>query len=359
VRRVRRRGAAVGRITKKEKVMGSVRLIGALVLMLPVALAAQQAPRASDSVFAQAQRLVAEGRGEEGRALVERTLASAPAGSSEYAAALYWRGVMAPTAAEAERDLRRVIVEFSLSPNADDALLRLAQLEIARGDRVRATEHLERLLAEHPTSDVRPRAQLTIARMQLDAGQLAPACAQLRDAAANTPATEIELRNQIAFMQQRCTGVPNNPNVAETRSSNGEAVAQTPRRRTAPRQAPGPVDTAIAQTHTAAAPQSDSATATRPAPSIAQPAPAAATSATASSGGRFSVQVGAFSTRAQADKVRQALSGRGYSARVVPGPRDLFRVRVGHYADRDGAGTALATMKRSGVDGIVVEVEPR
>ena len=71
------------------------------------------------------------------------------------------------------------------------------------------------------------------------------------------------------------------------------------------------------------------------------------------------MQVGAFSTRAQADKVRQALTERGYAARVVPGPRDLFRVRVGHYPDRAGAGTALATMKKGGLNGIVVEAEPR
>ena len=196
--------------------MGTARFLGALALMLPLALTAQDAPRGNDSVFAQAQRLVAEGRGEEGRALVERTLAQAAAGSPEYAAALYWRGVMAPTAAEAERDLRRVIVEFPLTAHADDALLRLAQLEIARGDRVRATQHLERLLTEHPTSDVRPRAQLTMARMQLDAGQAATGCATLRDAAAAAPATEIELRNQITFLQQRCTGTPRDSRVAET-----------------------------------------------------------------------------------------------------------------------------------------------
>jgi len=343
--------------------MGSVRLIGALVLMLPAALAAQDAPRASDSVFAHAQRLVAEGRGEEGRALVERTLASAPAGSSEYSAALYWRGVMAPTAAEAERDLRRVIVEFPLSPNADDALLRLAQLEIARGDRVRATEHLERLLAEHPTSDVRPRAQLTIARMQLDAGQLAPACAQLRDAAANTPATEIELRNQIAFMQQRCDGVPADTRVAETRTSNGQAVSSASARRPARRPASGPVDTAVAQVRPATNQPSTKADDDAAAVAAAERPPATSsppvTTASTSSGGRFSVQVGAFSSRAQADKVQQDLVGRGYEARVVPGPRDLFRVRVGHYSDRVHAGTALATMKKTGVDGIVVEAEPR
>lgn len=323
--------------------MGSIRLIGALMLLVPAALAGQGASRASDSVFAKAQRLVAEGRGEEGRALVEKTLAEAPAGSPEYAAALYWRGVMAPTAAEAERDLRRVIVEFPLSPNADDALLRLAQLEIARGDRVRATEHLERLLNEHPTSEVRPRAQLTMARIQLDAGQLAPACAQLREAAANTPATEIELRNQIAFMQQRCSGVPADARVAETRSSEGEALSRRPVRR----EAAGPVDTAGA------------AAAINVSSGSGQPAAPTATPAPTASSGRYSVQVGAFSSRAQADKVRQDLAGKGYAARVVPGPRNLFRVRVGRYADRDGAGAVLAELKKGGMDGMVVEAEPR
>jgi cell division protein FtsN len=345
-------------MTTKEMVMGTVRFLGILALVLPLAIAAQDAPRASDSVFAQAQRLVAEGRGEEGRALVERTLASAPAGSHEYAAALYWRGVMAPTAAEAERDLRRVIVEFPLSPNADDALLRLAQLEIARGDRVRATQHLERLLTEHPSSDVRPRAQLTIARMQLDAGQAATGCATLREAAASTATTEIELRNQIAFLQQRCTGAAVDTRVAETRTSRGDVAPSRPR------QAAGPVDTAAATSAPPATIEDAGTRRTAPAttkpaapPPADAPAPAAATAASGSAG--FSVQVGAFSARAQADKVTKDLTARGYSARVVPGPRDLFRVRVGRYAERARADAALATMRQRGLDGLVVEAEPR
>jgi cell division septation protein DedD len=340
-------------MTTTEKVMGTLRILG-LALVLPAMLAAQESPRGSDSVFAQAQRLVAEGRGEEGRALVERTLASAPAGSAEYAAALYWRGVMAPTASEAERDLRRVIVEFALSPHADDALLRLAQLEIARGDRVRATQHLERLLTEHPTSEQRPRAQLTIARMQLDGGQAASGCATLREAAASAPASEIELRNQIAFLQQRCAGTPADTRVAETRTSPGDVAPSTPRK------ASGPVDTAVAKP--AAPPASvDDAAARRTAPATTKPAapPPAAASAPSSGSAGFSVQVGAFSSRAQADKVQKDLAARGYTVRVVPGPRNLFRVRVGRYPDRARADAALATMKQSGMNGMVVEAEPR
>jgi cell division septation protein DedD len=329
--------------------MASVRWIGALLLVLPLALAAQDSPRADDSVFAQAQRLVAEGRGEEGRALVERTLASASAGSAAYAAALYWRGVMAPTAAEAERDLRRVIVEFSLSPHADDALLRLAQLEIARGDRVRATEHLDRLLAEHPTSNVRPRAQLTMARMSLDAGQIASGCAQLRELAASSGPGEIEIRNQVTFLQQRCSG-----DQAGTRVAGATSPASRPpvSARTPPnRQASTQVDTSVAEGRIdPVAPRVTYGAAGTPAPRAAAPA-------TGSAG--FSVQVGAFSSPEQATKVQRELTGRGYQARVVPGPRDLHRVRVGRYPDRAAADAALGRMKSSGVTGMVVEAEPR
>ena len=131
--------------------------------------------------------------------------------------------------------------------------------------------------------------------------------------------------------------------VAETRSSNGEAP---PARRPVRRQASGPVDTAGA-TRAVNVSSGDS-----------QPAATEQASLPPSSGG-FSVQVGAFSSRAQADKVQQDLSGKGYEARVVPGPRNLYRVRVGVYADRDGAGSALAALKQSGMDGMVVEAEPR
>ncbi len=324
--------------------MPSVRWIGALLLVLPLALAAQDSPRADDSVFAQAQRLVAEGRGEEGRALVERTLASAPAGSAEYAAALYWRGVMAPTAAEAERDLRRVIVEFSLSSHADDALLRLAQLEIARGDRVRATEHLNRLLAEHPNSNVRPRAQLTMARMTLDAGQTASGCAQLRELAASSGPADIEIRNQVTFLQQRCSGAQADTRVAGAASPASRPPA--PARAPPNRQASAQVDTSVAEGRIDPV-----------VPAAATPRPTATAPAAGSLG--FSVQVGAFSSPEQANKVQRELAGRGYQARVVPGPRDLFRVRVGRYADRAAADAALGRMKSSGLSGMVVEAEPR
>ena len=71
-----------------------------------------------DTLFLRARRLVAGGNGAAGRALVDSALTAAAAGSTEYATALYWRGALSSTAADAERDYRRVIVEFPFSPHS-------------------------------------------------------------------------------------------------------------------------------------------------------------------------------------------------------------------------------------------------
>jgi cell division septation protein DedD len=72
------------------------------------------------------------------------------------------------------------------------------------------------------------------------------------------------------------------------------------------------------------------------------PAPAAVTPA----GGWF-VQVGAFRSRAGADKVVSDLSARGHKAFVSPSG-GLNRVRVGPFADKAAADTAAAQIERLG-----------
>ena len=113
---------------------------------------------ATDSVFKRARRLVSEGDGATGRAIVDSMVRASAEGTPAYGDALFWRGALAETAADAERDYRRVIVEYPLSPYADDALLSLAELEQARGDRTAAYQHLQRFVREHPMgSAARPR----------------------------------------------------------------------------------------------------------------------------------------------------------------------------------------------------------
>jgi len=175
---------------------------------LSAALAAQQrASTPPDTLFQHAQHLVAEGHGDAGRAIVQAQLDSATAGSPRYLEALYYRAALASTAADAEPDLRKIIIEYPLSPWTADALMRLSQLELARGDNAQAQEHLLRVVTEHPDSPSRGRADFWLGRLYFASGNAAAACARLADGLRGTPSTQVELRNQMDYLNQRCAGV--------------------------------------------------------------------------------------------------------------------------------------------------------
>src|SRR5689334_15320358 len=141
--------------------------------------AAKQPPNAvaPDTIFAHARQLVLEGNGPTGRAIIDSVIGQTPAGTPRYAEGLYWRALLASAAAAAERDYRRIIVEYPLSPRVGDALFSLAQLEMARGDREGATMHLERFMLEHPESSDRARAGLALSRMLIEGGRVPRGCA--------------------------------------------------------------------------------------------------------------------------------------------------------------------------------------
>ncbi|HEX6807083.1 MAG TPA: SPOR domain-containing protein [Gemmatimonadaceae bacterium] len=267
-----------------------------------------------DTIFRAAQRLAAEGRGDSARALVGQKLDAAPPGSPAYVDALYWRAVVAATAADAERDLRTIIVTYPASARSADALMRLAQLELARGDRDQAVAHLKRIVVEHPDSPNRPRAAFWVARTLLDEGNLPAGCARLADASRLTPASEVELANQIGYLQQRCQGV----------DTTAKATA-----------APAPSRSATSAPTPPAAPQAASGT---------------------SAHGRYTVQVAAFSTLASANGLRDVLVARGYPARVV-GTAKPFRVRVGRYATRADADAAARAMRAKKLTAYVTSAE--
>jgi cell division septation protein DedD len=269
---------------------------------------------AGDTIFRVAQRLAAEGQGDSARALVGQRLNTVPPGSARYVDALYWRAVVAATAADAERDLRTIIVTYPASARSADALMRLAQLELARGDRDQAVAHLQRIVVEHPENPNRGRAEFWIARTLLDEGNMPTGCARLADASRLTPASQVELANQISYLDQRCQGV--------------DTTAQT----------------------AASRPASHAAS---PAPTT--PAPSAVTSGTSNTG-RYTIQVAAFSTLASATGLRDALVARGYPARVV-GTAKPFRVRVGRYATRAEANAAAGAMRAKKFTAYVTSAE--
>ena len=293
-------------------VLGSPITLVAFGVLALLARPSRADGQATDSVFQRAQQLVAAGNDSAGRAVVDSVLAARTEGTLEYAEAVFWRARLSRTAAAAERDYRRISVEYPLSPRAAESLLLLAQLEMTRRDRAGARAHLARLQREHPTSPFSARASLTLARLAFDDNDLPAGCAAVNAAREGLTAGDVELRNQLDYFRPRCANValrdPNAPSsvVADT----------TP---------PVPVET---------------------------------TTAVPAGRREFSVQVAAYETRAAADALAKRLSDRGYTARVV-GDRNPFRVRIGRYATRERAAEAVRELSRSNVRGLVVEAEPR
>jgi tetratricopeptide (TPR) repeat protein len=290
-------------------------LILVALLLAPTIRAQQPDSTVSDSTFLVAQRLVAEGRGDEGRAIVARALAAAPEGSSRYVEALYWRAALASTAADAERDYKRIVIEYSASRRSESALVALAQLELARGDRTQAMQHLERVIREHPTGPSRARASFWMARVHFDEGNFPRACARLEDSRRHTPTEAVEMRNQLDYYAQRCEGVDTTVVVRATITDSTRAMPARPG--------------AVATT----------------------PGRASTTRSSA-----YTVQIGAFASRRDADARQRQLQARGHGARVVK-VGTLWRVRIGRYSSRQSAAEAARSLKAQRIEAFVTEAE--
>lgn len=275
---------------------------GAVVVWIafPPAVHAQQEV---DSALARIERMIMAGDRAAARGVTDSLLAALPPESPRVADVLYWRAASASNAADAERDYLRISVEHPLASRAPDALLALAQLEFARGDRAAARRRFDRLLRDYPTGRHVTRASLWSGRLAIEDRDVAAGCATLAAARPQVPAADVELANQFDYFLNQCARLPATPD-----------------------------------------------TATRGAP---------AAGATAAPG--FSVQVAAYSARRQADALAARLKARGFDVRVahLPGGQVPYRVRIGRYATRADATAALRRVRNAGLNGIVVEAEPR
>src|SRR5512133_2896355 len=280
--------------------------------------AASASAQAGTDVFARARRLVNEGDARAGRALVDSALAAATAGSPAYAEALYWRGVLAEEGEAARTDLLRVAIEFPLSARASDALLRLAQLEFTRGDRMAAQRHLDRLEREHPEAPARAAGRYWTGRLLLEDSKPAEACIALRDARRLAPASDVELLNQIAYYARPCDVVEMD---AKLRA---DSVAADSTRKAAERSAAGQ---------------------------------RAADRRAAAAKGKWSVQLASYSNRNEALALVKRLAARGVDARVTPAKP--WRVRVGHYQTRAEAAADARKFSTKRSKALVVEAEDR
>jgi len=279
------------------------------ILALSAVVSAAAQSRA-DSVFARARQLVTSGNGAAGRVLVDSVIAATPPDTPEYGEALYWRASLAANSADAERDYRRIVVEYPVSIHSGDALLQLAQLEVARGDRAPATTHLDRFLLENPQHPERSRAGLLLVRLLFEQSELPRGCSTLRRVLAEVPDSAVETRNQLQYYSPRCVANDANP------------ASQLP--------LPAPGDT------------------TRPRHD---------TAASSAKSGRYTLQVAAYPKRSDADALAKRLKAKGLDVRVVAAPK-LFRVRVGRYETRAAATEAAKQLKAKKITAFVTDVGP-
>jgi cell division protein FtsN len=371
--------------------MARLVILGCLALLMGTADADAQTPvRTTDPVFVRAQQLVSDGNGAAGRAVIDSVIAANSPTSRIFPQALYWRASLAASAADAESDYKHIVVDYPLAPEAEDALLRLAQLELARGDRDGALAHLQRIPRDYPRSKSLARSSYWTARVYFEKNDLANACAANTAALAQLGADEVELQNQIQYQGQRCVAfnasravqTPPTPGGSTTAGGSINASSTT----LPPAQTPTVVakDTATATRATSVA-SSDSSPAVvaaprpRPSPiandakpSIADPAASSRKSAqksgnvsatpaeasTKATTGTYSVQVAAYNRRADAEKLVATLKERGYEARV-DGEIAPFRVRIGRYASSNDAEDALKRIKAKRMDGFVVRAPER
>jgi cell division septation protein DedD len=274
---------------------------------------------ATDSVYIRAQRMVSDGNAAAGRAVVDSMLRAQRRGSPSYAEALFWRATLAATSRQAEQDYRRLVVEYPLYARSGDVLLRLAQLELLRGNRDAAAIHLRRIQTEHPEFGNQAAASYWLGRVLFEKNDLAGGCAAIAEAKRIVKADDIELKNQIDYQDQQCVGVV------------PAASADT-------MMIPAPASSAPVPN---AAPIADAPKALPPKP---QP------------GGVYSVQVAAYNTKSQATALASRLTKRGFAARV-DGAKAPYRVRIGKYSTREDAAAAQQRIKKSGISGIVVKAD--
>lgn len=290
---------------------------GTLAVVAPAALAPASLAAQSDPRLLAAVRQAQEGQGDSARAVVRQLLSRTPASDTLYPQILYTAAMVAPDASEMRRHLQRVTVEYSASAWADDASLRLAQLDYAGRDLEGAERDLDRIRQDYPDSPLFAQAAYWGARVSLDRSRLPDACAWIADGLPRV-GRDLELKHQLEFLDQRCNAAAASPDTASLAPA-------------------APAD-------------SDRAPAVSPAPA----APTEAPPIGARVAPRFRVQIAAVGSEAAARDAERKATALGLPSRRVQ-EDGLWKVRVGDYPTRADAQAAAVRLKtRLGGDPFVV-----
>jgi len=259
-----------------------VRYLFTLALLLIIA--APTANAQTDARLKTAVQLAAEGLPDSASAIVNGLLAVTPVSDPLYPEILYTQGAIARTTTEMQRAYQKVAVEYPTSPWADDALLRLAQMDFASRNFAGTVRGAEQIRANDPSSTLIPSAAYWAARASFELGKTADACGWIARGL-SSPTADIEARNRLEFLQGRC-----------------------------------------------AAGATDSGPAAPPPP--AQPA-----------SGAWGVQVAAVSSQASANSVIADLKAMGMTGTTVTEKGNLYKVRVLGLPSREAADAAAAAIK--------------
>jgi SPOR domain len=286
----------------------------ALLLAGASVAAGQTDPRLTSAV-----RAAQEGQGDSARSAVERLLAATSPTDSLYPEILYTQAMVAGAAADMRRHLQRVVVEYPTSPWADDALLRLVQMDYATRSFEGAARNLERLRLDHPLTPLLAQAAYWGGRTYFELKDTTRACRWLADGVA-AAGTDVELQRQLGFLYQRCATAPRDVATADTARGADSASRQSAATGTTPKPATRPADSAAA----------------RVADSLPQRAPTPAA--------KYRVQVAAVATPGAADDAATRAEELGYPA-VILRERGYYKVRAGAFATRKEAQAAMAKLK--------------
>ena len=117
-----------------------------------IAATATAAFAQTDARLKSAVQLAAEGLPDSATAIVNGLLAVTPVSDPLYPEILYAQGAIARTTVEMQRSFQKVVVEYPTSPWADDALLRLAQIDFAARNYAGTVRGADQLRADDPSS---------------------------------------------------------------------------------------------------------------------------------------------------------------------------------------------------------------
>jgi cell division septation protein DedD len=318
------------------------------------ALSALSASAQTDPRLIEVIRNAQEGQGDSARMKVQRLLRATSPSDTLYPQIVYTQAMVASDASEMRRQLQRVAVEHSTSSWADDALLRLVQLDYASGNLDGAARNLERIRQDYPGSALLPQAAYWAARTYFDRKNPELACRWIADGMTASQGN-VELQNQLGYLNQRCGTVAvagPRPSVDSppTLASAGPDTARPPATQTDTTKLP------VARADTTKLPVARADTTRHPrAPGPTPPArrrdsvrvdsvTSPPARQVASPSGRFRIQITAVRTAAAAEDVARKLRARGL-APVTVQEGGLYKVRLGEYASKADAVAALPGIK--------------